>query len=219
LPFCLFAYAALFVSAGVDSVLNATTPLWAAVIASVAFQVPMTRPKLIGLLAGFAGVVVLVWETLADGAAGAPLAVAGGLAAALSYGVAVNYSKRHFAGVTPAVVAFGSQMFASILLWPLAAMTWPQHAIGLSIWACVGALGVVCTALGYLLYFRLIENAGANYAASVTFLIPVFGLFWGAVFLGERLTPTALAGCAIILLGTLIANGRSFPLLNRLRRT
>ena len=206
-PFCLLAYAALSVNAGMDSILNATTPLWAALIASAGFQVSLGRQQIFGLLTGFAGVVVLVWDSLSAGS-GVPLAVAAALLAALFYGFAVNYSKRHLAGVKPQIVAFGSQCFAALVLWPLAATCWPRHAIGASIWACVVALGVVCTAVAYLLFFRLIERAGSTYAASVTFLIPVFGVLWGAAWLGEKVTLPTLAGCLIVLTGTAIASGR-----------
>ncbi|HEV3425421.1 MAG TPA: DMT family transporter [Paraburkholderia sp.] len=207
-PFCLLAYAALSVDAGMDSVLNATMPLWAALIASIGFQVSMSRHQMSGLLIGFVGVVVLVHDTLSAGAAGVPLAIAAALLAALFYGFAVNYSKRHLAGVKPYVVAFGSQFLASLVLWPLALTCWPRHPIGLTTWGCMIALGIVSTALACLLFFRLIERAGATYAASVTFLIPVFGVVWGATFLGEKVTPLMLAGCLIVLAGTAIASGK-----------
>jgi drug/metabolite transporter (DMT)-like permease len=206
-PFCLLAYAALSVNAGMDSILNATTPLWAALIASAGFQVSLGRQQIFGLLTGFAGVVVLVWDSLSAGSAGVPLAIAAALLAALFYGFAVNYSKRHLAGVKPQIVAFGSQCFATLVLWPLAATCWPRHAISASIWGCVVALGVVCTAVAYLLFFRLIERAGSTYAASVTFLIPVFGVLWGAALLGEKVTLLMLTGCLIVLAGTAIASG------------
>jgi drug/metabolite transporter (DMT)-like permease len=207
-PFCLLAYASLSVNAGMDSVLNATTPLWAALIASIAFHGSMSRSQMFGLLTGFAGVIVLVHDTLVAGTPGVPLAIAAALIAALFYGFAVNYSKRSLAGVQPSVVAAGSQLFAALALWPLALTCWPRHPVNLTTWGYVVVLGVVCTALAYLLYFRLIARAGATYAASVTFLIPVFGVLWGAVCLGEKLTPSMFVGCAIVLSGTAIASGK-----------
>ncbi|WP_211454022.1 DMT family transporter [Collimonas antrihumi] len=208
IPFGLFAYSTLYVNAGLDSILNATTPIWTALIAATWFQSVLGRQQICGLLSGLAGVVVLVWDTLNAGVTGVPLAIAAALLAAGFYGFAVNYSKRHLAGVKPLVVAFGSQFFASIVLLPLALLFWPQHAIASSIWACVTALGIICTGFAYILYFRLIERAGAAYAASVTFLIPIFGLVWGAVFLNEKITPAMLTGCAITLLGTALASGK-----------
>jgi drug/metabolite transporter (DMT)-like permease len=207
-PFCLLAYSTLYLDAGVDSILNATTPLWAALISATAFQVSMRRGQMAGLLLGLAGVVVLVWDSLGAGASGLPSAIGAALIATLFYGFAVNYSKRHLAGVKPFVVAFGSQLAASIVLAPLALFFWPKHGIAPSTWACVAALGVVCTGFAYVLFFRLVERAGAAYAASVTFLIPIFGVIWGALFLREPITPTMIGGCAIVLFGTALASGR-----------
>jgi drug/metabolite transporter (DMT)-like permease len=208
IPFCLLAYSTLYLNAGLDSVLNATTPLWAALIATTLFQSPMGRAQALGLLLGLAGVVVLVWDTLDAGAAGVPLAIGAALLATLFYGFAVNYSKRRLAGVRPFVVAFGSQLFASIVLVPLALLAWPRHGIASSTWACVIALGIVCTGFAYLLFFRLVEHVGSAYAASVTFLIPIFGVLWGAMFLDEKITPRMVIGCATILVGTALATGK-----------
>ncbi|WP_334026375.1 DMT family transporter [Burkholderia gladioli] len=207
-PFCLLAYSTLYVDAGFDSILNATTPLWAALIAATGFQISMRRGQVVGLLLGLTGVVVLVWDTLNAGVSGAPLAIGAALLATLFYGFAVNYSKRHLAGVKPFVVAFGSQLFASIVLVPLALFFWPKHSVAPSTWVCVVALGVVCTGFAYVLFFRLVEHVGAAYAASVTFLIPIFGMIWGAVFLGEKVTSMMVVGCAIVLFGTALASGK-----------
>lgn len=215
IPFCLFAYSTLYVDAGFDAILNATTPLWSALIAAIGFQAAMKRDQVIGLTLGLAGVVVLAWDRITTGTSDVPLAVGAALLATALYGFAINYSKRHLAGVKPFVVAFGSQFFASIVLLPLALFFWPKHAVDLSTWACVAALGVFCTGLAYILFFRLIEHAGPAYAASVTFLIPIFGLIWGTIFLGEKVTPTVAAGCAIIFFGTALASGKLKGLLPR----
>jgi drug/metabolite transporter (DMT)-like permease len=218
LPFGLFAYSTLYVNAGLDSVLNATTPIWTALIAAAWFQASLGRRQITGLLLGLGGVVLLVWDTFGAGIPGVPLAIAAALLATVCYGFAVNYSKRRLAGIQPLVVAFGSQFFAAIVLLPVALPFWPRQAIAASTWMCVAALGVVCTGLAYILYFRLIERVGAAYAASVTFLIPVFGLIWGALFLGEKVTPAMLAGCAVVLLGTALASGKLENLLGGRRK-
>ncbi|KWF63081.1 DMT family transporter [Burkholderia pseudomultivorans] len=208
LPFCLLTYAALFVTAGTDSILNATTPLWAAIVAYLWLRTPLTKPQAIGLALGFAGVVVLAGSAVGAGAAGAPGAIAAAMIATLSYGFAAHYSKRRLANVRPFVSAFGSQLFATLVLAPLAAPMWPGSAVPAAAWIAVVLLGALCTAVAYLLYFGLIRSAGAQYAASVTFLIPIFGVVWGAIFLHETVTVQTIAGCAIILLGTALATGK-----------
>ena len=208
IPFSLFAYSTLFVHAGLDSILNATTPLWAALIMAVGYKVVLDRQQVAGLLLGFVGVLALVWDTLDSGGAGVPLAVAAALLATLFYGFAANYSKRHLAGVQPLVIAFGSQAFAAFVLLPAAWVLWPSHAVTPLAWACTVALGVVCTGFAYVLYFRLIARAGAAYAASVTLLIPIFGVLWGAVFLGEPITPSMLGGGVIVLLGITLSSAK-----------
>ncbi|MGR3908161.1 DMT family transporter [Burkholderia sp. SR8] len=208
LPFCLLTYAALYVSAGTDSILNATTPLWTALVAYLWLRMPLTRPQTIGLAVGFAGVVVLAGAAIGAGTPGAPRAIAAAMLATLSYGFAAHYSKRKLASVRPFVSAFGSQLFAALVLVPLAAPLWPQQPVHASAWVAVILLGAICTAVAYLLYFGLIRNAGAQYAASVTFLIPIFGVVWGAMFLHEAITVQTIIGCAIILLGTALATGK-----------
>jgi len=207
-PFCLLAYSTLYVNAGFDSVLNATTPLWTALIAMLGFQVALGRQQIAGLLIGLSGVVVLVWDKLGAGMAGVPLAVAAALLATVFYGFGVNYSKRHLAGVRPLVVAFGSQFFAALVLLPFAFLFWPQHPIAPATWLPVVALGIVCTGFAFVLYFRLIEHVGAAYGASVTFVIPIFGMLWGALFLGEKVTPMMGVGCLIVLTGTALSSGK-----------
>jgi drug/metabolite transporter (DMT)-like permease len=213
LPFCLLAYATLYVTAGVDSILNATTPMWAAAIAYFWLGVPVRKMQRAGLVIGFLGVVVLAWEAMGSGVAGSTGAVLAALLATISYGFAVNYSKRSLVGVKPFVSAFGTQLFASLVLAPFAYVFWPQHRIPMSTWYSVLALGALCTAVAYVLFFRLVANAGAPYAASVTFLIPVFGVIWGIIFLREPLTVWTIIGCSIVLLGTALASGKITSLL------
>ncbi|WP_414447259.1 DMT family transporter [Burkholderia sp. 22PA0099] len=206
LPFCLLTFAALSLTAGVDSILNATTPLWTAIVAFVWLHAPMKRQQVAGLALGFVGVLILAGGEFGHG--GTLPAVAAALLATLSYGFAGNYSKRTLGQVRPFVSAFGSQVFAAVVLVPAAIPLWPAGPLAPLDWLSVALLGTVCTALAYLLYFRLIQDAGAQYAASVTFLIPVFGLVWGAIFLREAITAQAVAGCAVILLGTALASGK-----------
>ena len=143
------------------------------------------RAPIIRQMGAPSGIVSRFTATLIGGGSALPLATGAPLLATVFYGFAVSYSKRHLAGVNAFVVAFGSQVSASILLVPLALFFWPKHSVAPSTWACVAALGVICTGFAYVLFFRLAERVGAAYAASVTFLIHIFGIIWGAAFLGE----------------------------------
>ena len=201
LPFCLLTYAALYVTAGVDSILNATTPMWTALLAFLWLHIPLKRAQVAGLLIGFAGVVILAWDAIGEGGNGTSGAVGAAILATLSYGFSANYSKRRLGAVRPLVSAFGSQLFAAVVLVPGAIFFWPHAPIDLTNWTAVVLLGTLCTAVAYILYFGLIRNAGAQYAASVTLLIPVFGVLWGALFLHESVSPRAGLGCVVILAG------------------
>jgi len=211
LPFVLFSIAALAINAGLSAIFNATAPLWGAVIAWAWLGDRLSRARVLGLAIGFAGVLWLAWDkaSLKPGEQGvsAVAAIAACLAATLCYGFAANYTKRRLSGVPALAVATGSQTAAAIVLALPAAWLWPAAAPSATAWASVIGLALLCTALAYLLYFHLIDNLGAARAITVTFLIPVFGLFWGAVFLGETLTPAMLLGCAVILLGTALTVG------------
>jgi drug/metabolite transporter (DMT)-like permease len=198
----------LYVNAGFDAVLNATVPLWTGLIAFVWLKAPMSRAQVIGMLVGMAGVVVLVWDKIGEGQAGVWLATAAVLLATLCYGFAINYSKTRLAGVPPFVVAGGSQLAATLVLLPLAFWYWPTATVSATAWYAVLALGVVCTGLAYAIFYRLLDRVGSAYAASVTFLIPIFGVIWGAIFLKEEVTPGMVLGCLIILLGTALATGK-----------
>ena len=208
IPFGLFAYSMLYLNAGFDAVLNSTAPLWAALVAYVWLRVPLDAAKGAGLVLGVGGVLLLVHDKFSGGAGGAPAAVLAVLAATLLYGFAVNYSKRALAAVSPSVTAAGSMLTATALLAVPGAALWPAGAWHAPTWWAVLGLGVLCTGVAYVLYFRLIERAGAAFAVSVTFLVPVFGMLWGDLFLHEPVTPAMLGGCAIVLLGTALASGR-----------
>ncbi|MES2957061.1 MAG: DMT family transporter [Pseudomonadota bacterium] len=219
LPFVLFSIAALAINTGLSAILNATAPLWGALIAWVWLGERLSRARTLGLAIGFAGVLWLAWDkaSLKPGEQGvsAGVAIAACLLATLCYGFAAHYVKRHLQGVAPMAVAAGSQLAATVALALPAWWLWPATPPSALAWASAVGLAVLCTALAYLLYFRLIANLGAAGAVSVTYLIPAFGLLWGALFLGESLTPTMLVGCVVILLGTALATGALKGLVRR----
>jgi len=211
LPFCLFAYATLSVTAGFASILNATTPLWGAIVAHLWLRERLGAWRIAGLVLGLAGIVVLVWGRIGFSAGSDGLAILAALGATASYGVAACYSRRRLADVDPLVVATGSQAGAAVLLAPLAAFAWPAQPASATAWASVAVMGLASTGLAYILYFRLIARAGPTQAVSVTFLVPVFATAWGALLLGERVTGRMLAGGLVVLAGTALATGLIRP--------
>ena len=211
IPFCLFAYAELTLTAGFTSVLNAAAPLFAAIVAFTWLGERMSSLRVLGLAIGFIGVIVLVGGSSVIDAKQGGVAVAAALSATVLYGVASSYTKRFLTGVPPLAVATGSQLAATIVLAPLAYWLWPAHTPTGSVWLHVIALGIACTGVAYILFFRLVAHVGPTRAVSVTFLIPVFGVLWGILFLGEQLTLNMVIGCAVILLGTSLSTGVFAP--------
>jgi drug/metabolite transporter (DMT)-like permease len=212
-PFCLFAYAELTLSAGVTSVINATAPLWGALVAFLWLKDRLSALRSVGLVIGFLGVSMLVWDQIAaaHGGSASPVTVAlaagAGLGATLLYGIAANYTKRYLTGVDALTVATGSMIGATVVLVPLAAIYWPATPVSLHAWGAVIALGVACTGVAYMLYFHLIATVGPARAITVTFVIPIFGILWGALFLAESVSPGMLEGGVVILIGTALATG------------
>jgi drug/metabolite transporter (DMT)-like permease len=213
LPFSLFAYATLSITAGAASVLNASTPLFTALITFLWMRDRLSRIAIAGLVVGFGGVVILVWDRLSFGNGSSAWASLAGLAAGLSYGVAANYAKRSLHGVSPLVSATGSQLAATAMLLPFVVADWPSVSPSLRSWLSVIVLGVLCTAVAYILFFRLLARVGPAKTVTVTYLIPFFGMLWGLVFLGEAITVSMVVACGVILLGTALATGNWKPLL------
>ena len=206
-PFSLFAYAVLSLTAGFASVLNATVPLFGALIAYLWLGDRLGPMRVFGLAVGFAGVLVLVWDKLSFSTGGSGWAVLAGLGASVLYGVAASYTKKYLSGIDPFITATGSQIAAAGFLLIPAVLYWPvANPSGVS-WGSAMALGVVCTGVAFVLFFRLIGRIGPARAITVTYLIPVFGVLWGLLFLGEPVSVNMLGGCAVILAGTGLASG------------
>ena len=205
IPFSLFAFATLSLPAGFAAVINATAPLFGALVAYLWFREALPPARVAGLILGFAGVTILVSKKLSLDAD--RWAVAAGLLAGLLYGIAAHYTKRRLGSTPPLAIAAGSQIAAALLLSAPAVYFWPVRNPSLSAWFFAGILGIVCTGLAYVLFFRLIARAGASKAIAVAYLIPVFGMTWGWLFLGESVSVTTLVGGAVILLGTAMATG------------
>jgi drug/metabolite transporter (DMT)-like permease len=209
IPFALFGFAVLHISTGLTSILNATTPLFGALVAWVWLHDKPAKLRTLGLAIGFCGVAALSWNkaSFREGASLAGWAVLATLLATLCYGVAASYTKKFLTGVPPLASATGSQIGAALLLAVPGLATMPAQMPGAQAWAAVIVLAAFCTALAYLMYFRLIARAGPQRAITVTFLIPVFGVAYGAVLLNEAITLTMIICGAIIVLGTALATG------------
>lgn len=207
LPFALFSYAALSLTAGMSAILNATTPLWGGLVAHLWLKDRLTPGRALGLVVGFGGVAYLVWGRASPRPGGGGLAVAAVLGATLSYGLAASYAKRHLGGLNALASAFGSLAASTLMLGPLAALSWPAGPVSAKAWAAVAVFAVLCTAFAYVIYFRLIAAVGPARAVAVTFLIPAFAILWGALFLGEPLTGRMLVGALIVVAGTALATG------------
>ena len=207
LPFALFAFAALSLPAGFTSILNATVPLFGTVVAAVWLKERLTLTRIIGLILGFVGVSTLVGQpplTVTPDFLGA---VCAGLVASLLYALTAPYIKQTLAGVPSLVVATGSQLGAACLLLPALPFALPTQPPSVPVLIAVVALALFSTSLAYILYFRLLNNIGVTRTLTVTYLIPLFAMFWGALFLQEAITLTMVLGCGLILGGTAIING------------
>ncbi|GGF77476.1 DMT family transporter [Alteromonas lipolytica] len=206
IPFALFNFASLQLQSGVLAILNATAPMFAAMFAYLWLREKLSKLAGLGLLCGFVGVVVISLDkTLGSDLSLIPvLAVVG---AACCYGWGACMMKKSLAGVKPVAVAAGSQFWASVLFAPFALSQMPGQWPSTIAWMNALALAVVCTGLAYLLYFYLIASAGPAKAVMVGYLVPLFGIAWGVVFLGEMLSVWDFSGAILILLGISFTTG------------
>jgi drug/metabolite transporter (DMT)-like permease len=205
-PFVLFAWAAQRAPAGIGAIANAMTVLFTALVGFLFFGERIGARRSLALLAGFAGVVVLASGKVAGASVG--WAVAAGASAAFLYGVGINLVRRHLTGLPPAAVAAATLSASALLVLPFALAQWPAHAIPVRSWLSAGALGVLCTGIAFVMYYRLIARIGASRASTVTYLVPLFGVAWAWLLLGEPLTwPMAVAGAMI--LGSVAISQRS----------
>ena len=207
IPFTLFAWGAERAPAGIGAITNAMTVMFTYLVAHFFFGERIGARRLVGLTAGFVGVAILAsGKTAGSGVTQAALA---GTAAAVCYGFGINLVRRYLTGYPSGAVAAANLIAGSVLLAPLAAFSWPAQAIPTASWVSAVLLGVLCTGAAFVLYYRLIGRIGAPRASTVTYLIPLFGVIWAWLVLGEPLTVTmALAG-ALILSGVALSQQRA----------
>jgi drug/metabolite transporter (DMT)-like permease len=219
LPFTLFGWGQTHIASGLASILNATTPIWGVLVAHLFTQdEKMTPRKIAGVLLGFGGVATMIGPALLANVGTDLLAQLACIAAALCYAIAAVWARRfRRMGLSPMSVTTGQLTAGALMMLPVALLVdqpWTQPLPPLTAWGAIVALALLCTAFGYVMYFRLIDSAGATNALLVTLLVPPFAIFFGSLFLGEVLAPQDFVGLALIALGLAAIDGR---ILRRLR--
>lgn len=208
IPFVLLAYASISVASGLLSIVNALVPFWSAFIGWLWLRSSLTHWQSLGLFIGFLGVGLLVMtgsNGVNMGSQKILIPIAAGILATVFYGVAANFAKKFLPNTDPLVNATNSQIGATILLIVPMIIWWPAQPVSFTAWFSAIALGVFCTGLAYVLFFRLIDNIGAPLAVTVVFVVPLFAVFFGAVFLHEPVTITMLFAGLVIVLGSSLA--------------
>lgn len=227
IPFVCFAWALLTISTGLSSIMNATVPLFGALVAWLWLKDRPNGSRILGLAIGFVGIVMLAWDSVSHkpgvsqsaSQSSIQSAIDSGslndnvypilvlLFACLCYGIAASFTKRFLSQAPPLITAAGSQCGATLALLAPMLWFWPARNPGATAWAAMLMSGVVCTGLAYILFFRLIGRIGPAKAMTVTFLIPVFAVFFGVVFLGEAVTLWMLVCGLVIVCGTALSTG------------
>jgi drug/metabolite transporter (DMT)-like permease len=216
MPFSLIFWGQTHIASGLASILNATTPLFTVVVAHfLTSNEKLTPGRGLGVLIGFAGVIVMIGTDLLDGLSENLLAQFAVLGAAVSYAFATIYGRR-FRQLPPICTAAGQVTASTVLMLPVALVVeqpWTLPMPGWQTIAALAGLGAICTAFAYGLYFRILRTAGSTNISLVTFLVPVSALLLGMLILGERLEPKHFLGMALIGIGLAAIDGRPWRIL------
>jgi drug/metabolite transporter (DMT)-like permease len=224
IPFALFAFSLLTITTGLSSIINATVPMFGALVAWLWLGERPGLWRIAGLVLGFIGVSLLAWDQAglrADASGLHPIwAMLACLGACISYALAASYTRLYLHDVPPLAAATGSQIGAALGMALPALWLWPQQAPSQAAWLSLLVLGALCTGVAYLLYFRLLGSASPTRALAVTYLIPLFAVSYGVTLLDEPFTPGMGLSALVILLGTAMATGMIDPgaLLRRMRK-
>jgi drug/metabolite transporter (DMT)-like permease len=218
LPMSLILWGQIRIGSGLSAILNASTPLFTVLLAHVCTRDErLTARKTGGVLFGLAGVAVMVGPAALGGLDGGLLAQLAMLGAAVSYACAGIFGRR-FAGTPPLVTAAGQVTASSLTLLPLSLIVdrpWLLSPPGARIWGAVVSLALLCTALAYVIYFRILATSGASNLLLVTLLMPVTAVLLGITVLGEHVEPRQAVGMALIAVGLATIDGRIFARLRR----
>ena len=207
IPFALYAYAVMSITTGLSAILNATVPLFGAIVAWLWLKDKPTNSRIMGLVIGFIGVALLAGDQASFKPGGSGWAILACLVATTCYAIAASYTKLYLMGVPPMATSTGSMIGAALGLSVPALLSWPSSVPSLQAWGSVLFVAILCTGVAYVLYFRLIEAAGPSKTLTVTFMIPVFAIVYGVLFLGEELTLWMIVCACVIICGTALATG------------
>ncbi len=206
LPFCFFAFATLSMEAGITATINSTAPMFGAIIAFFWLKDSLSGPAIAGLFIGFIGVYLLMLDKLhADASYWFPALVA--MSASALYGFSACYSRLYASHIKPLAIATGSQVYATVLLVLPALWLWPETTPASRAWFDVAMLGIACTGVAYVIYFRILSGFGVTKALAVTYLIPLFAFIWGWWLLSEQASLNVIIGAVVILLGVALTSG------------
>ena len=207
IPFALYAYAVMSITTGLSAILNATVPLFGAIVAWLWLKDKPTNSRIMGLVIGFIGVALLAGDQASFKPGGSGWAILACLVATTCYAIAASYTRKYLMGVPPMATSTGSMIGAALGLSVPALLSWPSSVPSLQAWGSVLFVAILCTGVAYVLYFRLIEAAGPSKTLTVTFMIPVFAIVYGVLFLGEELTLWMMLCVCVIICGTALATG------------
>lgn len=207
LPFALIAFAMKTLPAGYGAILNALAPFFAAMFAARMLDERLTAPRLFGMALGLVGVALIINLGPIPMNASTLVAIGACVVATCSYGFIIVYTKKFTQGAPNMGIACGALMLPALLTAPVGLMSIPHAMPPSNVLLSLVGLAVLCSAIAYLLYYRLIRDVGPTRAISVTFLVPVFGVIWGAIFFGETLNVGALIGGVFVLIGVALVLG------------
>jgi drug/metabolite transporter (DMT)-like permease len=223
LPFTLFGWGQTHIASGLASILNATTPIWGVIVAHfMTHDERMSPRKVMGVLLGFGGVATMIGPSLLSNLGSSALAQLACVTAGLCYALAAVWARRfRRQGISPMSVTTGQLTAGAMIMLPLSMIVdrpWNHAFPPVTAWGAVVALALLCTAFGYVLYFRLIATSGATNALLVTLLVPPVAILLGGLFLGETLAPQDFIGLGLIALGLAAIDGRALSWLSAGRR-
>lgn len=200
-PFMLFSFAAYQINAGTLSVINAAVPVITGVIAHCFFRDYLSKQQFVGLIVGVLGVALLVSDGL-DSGSGSLWAFAAALGACLCYAVSSNLAKRYLAGISPMTTASSGLLASGMVTLPIVIYHFPTSSVSWAAWGAVITVAVISTAAAMIVFYMVLQSIGPTKTVTVTLLIPLFGIFWGATLLGEQVSADMLLGTVVILSGT-----------------